>query len=397
MHPRRLVNAVLVLLLLFAPIVLDAQRGRATAPPRPALTSTADTNDSQAYYAFGLVNFSTRPRDAADAFYWALRLDPHNAEAMYGQWAAFWMSDSKRYIGYIVGDRAVVDSRDIVHNDSLIWRAYQINPLLHRALDIRIREHALRTLRVEVNWHAITDPYDRGYLHYTRGEMGPAVERFREVLRRNRRDTRTAARFYLARSHYHMGNSDSAAHHFQVLLEEMRARDEKKIVFWYESKALMEYRIGHIYGAGKRPDEAREAYGRALTEDLSFYMSHVRLGELARAEGDTQTAVNVYALAVDLEETDPVVRTAYASILTDADRADDAEVQARKAIELEPYYALAYYELARSLDRQSKAVEASDYYHQFVARAPRNRTREINLSRRRIAALRGAVAAAGSE
>lgn len=387
----------LVMLLLATSICAEApdvhaQRVPGDDRPRPALTATADTNDAEAYYGYGLVNFSTRSRDAGNAFYWATRLDPHHAEAMYGMWASFWMSNTTRFIRYVIGDPLVANDKDIIRNDSLIYRAFMLNPLLHRALDLRIEEQAVISMGHRIDW-TTNDPFLRGWIHYSRGEMGPALERFRQVVQRRRRD-QNAGRLYLARAHFHLGNSDSAAHHFGLLLEEMRKKDEKKIVFWYESKALMEYRVGHIYAASNRLEDAREAYGRALVEDLSFYMSHARLGEIARIQQDTQAAVDAYALAVDLRGEDAVLRAAYGGALVDAGRADDAEEHLRKAVELEPYYATGYYELARSLDRQNKAAEAIKVYGLFLERAPRSRTREITLARRRMAALR-AVAAGG--
>lgn len=388
---------LVMLLLAFSTVTVvadvHAQRARAGEPRRPTLTATADTNDAEAYYGYGLVNFSARSRDAGDAFYWATRLDPHHAEAMYGLWAAFWMSNTTRFIRYVIGDPLVANDRDIIRNDSLIYRAFMLNPLLHRALDLRIEEQAVISMGHRINW-TTNDPFMRGWIHYSRGEMGPAVEQFRHVVQRRRRD-QDAGRLYLARAHFHMGNSDSAAHHFGMLLEAMRKKDEKKIVFWYESKALMEYRIGHIYAAGNRLEEAREAYGRALVEDLSFYMSHARLGEIARVQRDTLAAVDAYAIAVDLRGEDAVLRAAYGAALVDAGRADDAEEHLRKAVELEPYYATAYYELARSLDRQNRAAEAIATYGLFLERAPRSRTREITLARRRMTALR--TVAAGGE
>src|SRR5690606_40057667 len=55
----------------------------------------------------------------------------------------------------------------------------------------------------------------------------------------------------------------------------------------YDSKAFAEYMIGWMYELARQPALAREAYDRVIAEDLSFYMAHLRLGELARIRGDT--------------------------------------------------------------------------------------------------------------
>ena len=57
-------------------------------PPRPELAAGADTNSANAYYEFGLERLERRPKRAADAFYWACRLEPTWAEPWYAQWVA---------------------------------------------------------------------------------------------------------------------------------------------------------------------------------------------------------------------------------------------------------------------------------------------------------------------
>jgi tetratricopeptide (TPR) repeat protein len=71
-------------------------------------------------------------------------------------------------------------------------------------------------------------------------------------------------------------------------------------VVFYEPKAMAEYTIGYIYFVMNRRDEARAAFGRALTEDLSFYPAHVALGEIARVSRDSATALQELQLAAEL-------------------------------------------------------------------------------------------------
>lgn len=382
------VPALALLLCAVAPAA-TAQR-TPEVPARPFLTQSADTNDWNAYYVHGLMRFNEQPREAYAAFYWANRLNPESAEALYGQWATFWMSDLRRFIGYLVDEPSVTSNREVIRNDSLIYRALQINPLLHTALDHRMMEQAYRFVNQRLRWDQL-DPYTAGMVHYNKGEMGPAAEKFRTVVQRRARQ-RSEGRLALARAHFFLGNHDSSATHFTTLLEEMRQRDEKKVVYWYQNKAIMEYSIGHIYLDAKRYDEAKEAYGRALTEDLSFHMAHARLGNIARMQGDTGIAVHELGLAVELRNNEPGVLAAYGAALIDAKRAAEAEPHLRKAVELEPFQAIAWYQLARSLDEQAKAADAIEQYTNYLARAPRSQTREITLSRRRMAVLRSMVA-----
>jgi len=57
-----------------------------------------------------------------------------------------------------------------------------------------------------------------------------------------------------------------------------------------------------------RVSEAREAYGRALQEDIAFYPAHVRLGLLALNAKDTSTAISELDLAAQVAGTEPYVR-----------------------------------------------------------------------------------------
>ena len=56
----------------------------------------------------------SRPRDAADAYWWAYQLDPTSAEALYGRYTAQLMSAPTRLVEYWQGNRRVVRSREVV-------------------------------------------------------------------------------------------------------------------------------------------------------------------------------------------------------------------------------------------------------------------------------------------
>ncbi|HYD51896.1 MAG TPA: hypothetical protein VEA99_04690, partial [Gemmatimonadaceae bacterium] len=60
--------------------VLPAQ---SRVPLRPRLVAGADTNDAASYYAAGITLIERDPKTAADAFYWATRLEPTHADAFY--------------------------------------------------------------------------------------------------------------------------------------------------------------------------------------------------------------------------------------------------------------------------------------------------------------------------
>ena len=298
---------------------LEAQR-RGAVPPRPALAA-ADTNDARAYLQFATQNIANRSSDAANAFYWAYQLDPTSAEALYGRYAALLVSNPRRLVNYWDGDRRTVRSPEVMAMDSLYFRALTMDPFLYRRFEMQLLRAYLRQvvredgdgamlpealIEREVNsflhdagpwWHAI-EAYGQGRFKEALGFYNDALSRAR---------TKSRVRAERARLFAHVGNHQSALTEFGLALTEMRREDERDLVFLYESKALTEHGIAVLHERMGNLDAAREAYGRALTEDLAFYPAHVRLGLLALAAGDTMTAVGEMDLAAQAAGADPSV------------------------------------------------------------------------------------------
>src|SRR5262249_241168 len=151
---------------------------------------------------------------------------------------------------------------------------------------------------------------------------------------------------------------DTALAELTKAVEEMRKEDKKDIVYVYESKALVEHSIGLIYQRLGKPAAAKEAFSRALEEDLSYFPAHVQLGFMALEAKDTTTALNEMDLAVQIRDIDPTLHYSYGYALAVAGKVTEAEVQLRKAIELDPYFAPPFYVLGQVLDSQGKFVEA---------------------------------------
>ena len=75
---------------------------------RPRLDSGADTNDARAYYDRGVYLLERDPETAANAFFWATRLEPGWAEALYARRIAGLMANQNLLIGYMRGDRGMI-------------------------------------------------------------------------------------------------------------------------------------------------------------------------------------------------------------------------------------------------------------------------------------------------
>jgi hypothetical protein len=99
-------------------------------PDRPDLPAGADRNDPWTYYRIGQSKVKREPDKAADAFYWAARLNPVWAEAYYGRRVALLLRDPRRLTRYLSGDRGVTKSKEAMEIDSLYVYAFTLNPFL---------------------------------------------------------------------------------------------------------------------------------------------------------------------------------------------------------------------------------------------------------------------------
>ena len=190
-----------------------------------------------------------------------------------------------------------------------------------------------------------------------------------------------------ARAFHMLGNEDSTRAELAQGLEKLRKRDQKAFVFVYESKALLEQCIGLTYELKAQFEPAREAYGRALQEDLSYYPAHIRLGSVALAVGDTTSALSEMDLAVQVKPDDPWVRATYGQTLAQTGRAADAAVQLKKAVDLEPFYPGPYYLLGRVAETLGKPAEAAEDYRGYLTHASSRDVRVPDV-KQRLAALR---------
>ncbi|NUO63480.1 MAG: tetratricopeptide repeat protein [Gemmatimonadaceae bacterium] len=338
-----------------------AQKDR-KVPKRPPLFEGADTNSWFAYYQAGLQNLRRRPELADADFYWAARLNPTVPEPLYASWVAFWKRQrEERFWDYMEGKRFVVEAKDVQAADSLRFMALRRNPMMYQGLWIELFDDPNNGLNMSL------DPGIQGMVAYAQGNPRKAAERLgvavKDKSNRGLRYDRALALFQIAQY-------DSAAHELQLLLDDMRKRDEKKLVRAYESKQMYEYAIGVLMAMKGDTTAAREAYGRALTEDLSFAPAHLQLSFVADAMGDSATAIQELEQATELDSTDIAAHYQLGTHYLMKGKTEEAKAHLRKAIALEPYYAPPYYPLAYILEYEENNAEAAANYAAFAARAP---------------------------
>lgn len=388
---------LLIALLLLAAAPAAAQRA-GDVPRRPALPAAADTNDARAYMDLGERLLIQRPRDAADAFYWAFQLNPTLADALYGRYTALLMTDPRRLVSYWEGERRILRRPDVQAMDSLYLRALAMDPFLYRRFEAGLFRFYMESwVRHELDAsggmdipqselqryvsRAILDggPYVHAREAYARGDHQDALRLYADAITKTRR--KSPLRADRARLLAHVRDWEPALQEMTQALEELRREDERDVVYLYESKALMEHGIGLLNERLGNLPAAREAYGRALTEELTYYPAHVRMATLALVEGDTAAAVAEFDLAAQTTS-EPSVLYAYGAMLTQIGRFDDAARQFERAIQAAPYYAEPYFGLGLARDAQGNPAGAVEAFRGFLARARQNHTRREHATQR---------------
>lgn len=412
----RLPSALLTLAVLLAP-ALPAQKTQKTAPTptRPRLDAGADTNDARSYYRYGMQMVNSKPGESVRAFYWATQIDPSSAEAMYAlctsSLLAMTSSDLFDYFDWTRKKRPP----EYLALDSLLYRAYTVNPFVYRMMDLQL----IRALiaadvinqypsvdRAELNVHVLdqmSEMRKMGWMSYAEGRFPDVLDAYAKQLREKRRTKKeheendSELHAERARVFYQMGNMDSARAELTAAIAGMRERDKKSTVILYESKAMYEQSLGMINERSGKPDDAREAYGQALTEDLSYYAAHSLLSRLQLRQGDTTAALSEMDLAVQLQPNDPALRYGYAVLLVQSRQRDaDAAQQLMKAIVADPYYAAPRLLLARISDAEEYTEEAVKGYQDYVSLTPKTDPL-LAAVRTRLAALTSAVASTSAK
>ncbi len=361
-----------------------------------------------------------RPAEAARAFYWALRLDPSSGDALYALHAATVLAMSDReLLSYIHSDKGKREPRYVAF-DSMEYRAYAMDPfvfasldpaVLRRIIEIEIHDEHPHATSAEIGmfvFRIMGGDANWAWMQYSRNELPRSLEMYARVLADTsmprhvkardsvaltRRRQALAPDFHAqrARIFYRLGAFDSAETEMSSAIDEMRALDDTSPVFFYRSKAMYEHSLGVILQRANKIEKAREAYGRAIQEDLAYYGAHSRLAQLDLARSDTVAALSEMDLAIQLNPSDPALRYEYAELLVHAKRDGDAAAQLRKAIDLDPYYGAPHLLLALIADVEGYTYDAIREYRSYVDVASRT-DEHLKLARTRLKELGASIA-----
>jgi tetratricopeptide (TPR) repeat protein len=355
-------------------LTLPAQR-LGPAPKRPKIAS-ADTNNARLYWDHAMSVFEKDPKAAAAAFYWSARIDPTSAQALYGRSVALTLSNQSLLTNMMSTGRRR-DSKEQREVDSLKLRAFMIDPFLYTQLEKRMLMAWVQQMSggvdaAQLNFEVermlrTADVSMRAWVAYNQGVFPRALQLYAEAIKNAKE--KSGFRVERGRTFALLGNADSAIVEFNLALEEMRKKDKKDIVILYNSKALLEHGIGLLLERSEKVADARDAYGKALQEDLSYYPAHLRLGLLAIDAKDTTTALSELELAAQIATDEPQMHFTYGFALLQFGRHADAVKSFNKAIELEPFYARPYEMLGEALEKSGDRAGAAAAYSKFLVYA----------------------------
>lgn len=223
--------------------------------------------------------------------------------------------------------------------------------------------------------------------------MPEAIEHYGAAIKSAR--TKWGYRASRARVYYLIGSDSLALSDLNEAIAEWRKDDDddKESVRLYHSKALLEHSAGLVHERAGRLDAARDAYSRALQEDLSYYPAHVRLGLLALANGDTAAALSSSALAIQVKEDAPELHYTHGALLFASGKHSEAAASMKRAVELEPFFAAPYLVLGITAEMAGDAADALGQYRAFVERASK-RDGRYDWARQKVEALTAALGSA---
>ncbi len=376
---------------------LEGQR-LGPAQKRPKLAAGADTNDALAYLTYAARELESAPDAAAAAFYWAARLDPSSADALYGRRIALLMRKASTLAVVMEGKKSR-SGKEFRMMDSLHLRALWLDPLLYRRFDRTMIMAYYRNVNRADFGSAPPSELDRAimayldgasasykaWFAYSSGRMDQALVHYEDALKRAPKSA--GLRMDRGRVYAIKGQVTPALADFTAAIALIKAREDKKDedVIFYDSKALAEHSIGLLWTQKGDLDSATAAFGRATAEDLSYHPAHVALGVTALARHDSVTAVSELALAAELAVDDPWTQFLYGGTLLVTGQHAEAVAPLKKSIELEEFFAAPHFALGRALERSDPAAARASYERFIALSSRRNADRAV--ATERVAAL----------
>ena len=354
---------------------------------RPQLSAGQDTNDAGAYvqHARDLLDIPTDSAHAAAeaALIWASRIDPGSGDPPYFLAVAVLrpIMVQARRAGHLSKRllRRELPPRRVAYVDSLLREAWLREPFY----DIDLEALLCPDL---VDPHLILDPATRGYFAYQFKNSQLALDSWAEAIARE--PQRVDLRLHRAHTFYWMQQYDSAANELRAALATQGADSESSVTL--KPRYMLEYALGVAMERAGHVDSAKEAYHRALVDNLGLYMAHVRLSNIVFSQGDTALGLGEIVQAVEVAPREPWLASYFGYQLLKAGRSREAAQQLAIAIALDSAYAASYFLLGMVQSLLRLHTDALASFENFLRRSPVNDERR-GWTIQRVSALRTAL------
>ena len=354
----------------------------------------ADSNDAEIQFYLALAYWQKHKWKETDSLLrLAIRLDPRFAE---GYLALYYLPFARRLTLADEVSRGRIPKawEPVVEEANKFYqRAFRTNPLV----DLRVFSVASEIEEPRVNDYTSTEYliYERYYAWYfdlglTR--YGSAYERLKRLAQREFDESKHPDRvpdyilWYRGLAAAHSRQFPAAITDFQTLLTRILKKQQRdEIVHVPLEDNEYRFMLAALHHVTGHADSAAALYREALEHDLGLLMAHTYLAAIYEDAGQADSALVERQRAAEVSQDDPTALFDYAASLFNVQRTADAEEPLRRAVQISPRYAPAYYLLGRVLEERGRGPEARESYTQFLTLAPRRLGDLILDARQRLA------------
>ena len=175
--------------------------------------------------------------------------------------------------------------------------------------------------------------------------------------------------YSLVQEDYALGDKPTGLRDFQILLQK------------FPDSPWVHQLLGDAYFSKDKNDEARQEYIQAIALKSDLLNVNFRLGYLAFQDGDKESAARYFRNELTLNPKYVDARVFLAEALLGLDQKEDALVQLRMALTLDPSSELVYRRLATTLVETNHLQEAVATLRQAELRFPEDPAFPAQLSR----------------
>jgi tetratricopeptide (TPR) repeat protein len=234
----------------------------------------------------------------------------------------------------------------------------------------------------------------RAFHHRDQNKLELALQDFAEVIHRSAhpgdpRSIPPVALWYHAQVALQLGLVDSAIVDARLLLDRaLRLEADSTSKSPPRVSPEFEYILAHLEQRGGHLQEAERLYKKLLEENVALYTGHIELARIYESESRWDEAVVERRSAVDVDPDDPSVVFDLGLTLANAGRDSLAEDALRSALAANPREVRALYVLGIVSARLNHASEARAAFEQFLATAPGRYAVQVADARARLGMLR---------